>query len=160
MTDTSDRLITIGVKGPPTVTVRQETDTNPDLSWLGEYSSDSSHQHEPITIDRQERGDNLQGQHRYFHGGSNYGDDPEAERYVAEDYLRMENYNRGFWGMVGVIATAVLETEAGSITQEASIWGVESDSGDEYFKQLEDEQKGEALRMLGESVLAQLEGEQ
>jgi len=149
---------TIKVLGPPTVTVRREVDIDPDpdLSWLGEYTSSPTNDSHPVAIDRKARGDHRQGEYTFFHGGANYSVggkfcDPVAEglAYVEQDYQRMEAYNRGEWWMVGVIATAVLETEAGPIEEVASLWGIESDSDEDFFVEVEKEQMGEAVWMLG-----------
>ena len=59
------------------------------------------------------------------------------EEYARE---RKEAWERGEWSMVGIIVTAHAgDQEIGS----ASLWGIESDSGDDYFNEIEQELKAE-----------------
>lgn len=113
------------------VTVERYTDDCPDLSFIGEYSDKPA----DGAIDREENGDRLRGQYRYFNPGS----DPE---YARQDYERMEAYERQEWCMVGVRAEARVIL-SGTVIQEltsSGIWGVESDSEDDYFRELAEQE--------------------
>ena len=104
------------------------TDTDPDLSFLGEYASTPAAVH----IDREARGDMRRGQFRFFNAGQG---DPA---YIAADYARAEAYNRGDWYMTGVRAAVTLAIPIGdgvTIAQTITspgLWGVESDAGDDH----------------------------
>lgn len=65
------------------------------------------------------------------------GLDPESiATYMQQDRERLDAYERGDWHMVGVIATLTID---GSELLTSSLWGIESDSGEEYFRQVEEE---------------------
>jgi len=102
-----------------------EQDNDPDLSYLGVYSSKL----EPGGIDRQEPGrDYGHGEYRFFNPGCG---NPE---YIEQDYARHEAYNRGDWRCVGLVVTVVRECSHGfTDEQTASVWGVESDYSDECY---------------------------
>lgn len=132
------------------VKVHRETDTDPDLSYLGEYTSRPGA--EDVTIDRQARGDMERGTYRYFvaaMSGKESGnlDSPE------QDYQRMEAYNRNEWCMMGVWAEAeVVLTDVVQRIRSGGLWGIESDSGEEYFKEEESNQLhdlGKELEAIG-----------
>ncbi len=119
-----------------------ENDSEPDLSYLGEYSD----RPETVHIDRAERGGRGRNEYRYFNLGC--GD----ANYIESDYARYEKYNRGDWHMMGIRAAIDLEIptgRGGTISQTITspgVWGIESDSDasflDEVFqdecRQLED----------------------
>jgi hypothetical protein len=74
--------------------------------------------------------------------------------YVLEDYRRCEALNNGDWNYIGVIAKAKLVGMGGVIQtlRSGGLWGIESDSDEEYIRQVEDEElKGwaEILRGFG-----------
>ena len=125
--------------GPYAVEVKQEHDPDPDLSWFGEYSSSPG----VDAIDRDKTGDRAHTrEYRYWNPaitlGEHYRDLHSAGyakadawlkalEYRERDYNRMERHCRGDWAMVGIVATArVSGMECGF----ASLWGIESDSGD------------------------------
>ena len=109
------------------VRVRLRVDSDPDLSHLGEYSRTLK----PGGIDRAERGDAGPRELRYFNPGAG---DPD---YIERDYARAERYNRGDWCMVGVYAEAeiVVNGRTQRVTS-AGLWGIESDSGRDYFREV------------------------
>jgi hypothetical protein len=132
---------------------RQEVDTDPDLSYLGEYSNTP----EANAIDRIERGDCGRNEFRYCNvtlSGEETGN-PES---VEQDYLRLESYNRGDWGMIGIWAEVVLlvplrGSPGSSIRQKiksGGLWGIESDSDDEYLDSVYAEQCDELASILDE----------
>jgi hypothetical protein len=133
------------------VHVRRSVDPDPDLSWLGEYGSTPRGEH---VIDRQERGDMGRHQYRFFVPAltaeqTGNRDSPE------QDYARMEGYNRGDWGMIGIWAEAEVQTHNLGVIQiirSGGLWGVESDSGREYLASVEQEELAalrEELEALG-----------
>ncbi len=137
--------------GSYTVEIRQEYDDhNPDLSWLGEYSNKpgrdaiarrnvgrNEYSHWTPTISL---GEHSQQLHRL--GFSKADAWLKALEYRERDYSRMERFCRGDWAMIGIIATArVGGMECGG----ASLWGIESDSGD-YIDEVADELAREAVK--------------
>lgn len=119
-------------------------DDCPDLSDLGEYSSTPK---PPNFIDRKERGDQGRNEFQYFNLGCG---DPE---YLEQDYKRAEAYNKGDWYVIGIYAEAVLIING---TQQrirtAGLWGIESDSGDDYFAEVGQEELytlGGILKSIG-----------
>lgn len=124
------------------VVLRHETDTGPDLSYLGEYSSAPGP--DDRTVDRQKRGDMERGEYRYFVAAMS-GAETGNPKSVNQDYRRMEEYNRGGWCMTGVWAEAevVLTGNVIQTVRSGGLWGIESDSDDKYFKEVEAEQLGD-----------------
>jgi hypothetical protein len=123
-------------------------DDSPDMSYLGEYSNKLK----PGGIDREERGDMGRNEYQYFNPGCG---DPE---YIEDDYKRYEAYNNQQWYMVGVVCEISVKTKSkwavNPVVGKASIWGVESDSGN-YFKELAKELISEAkadLKHLQEAI--------
>jgi len=120
-----------------------------------------------------ERGDMQRDEYRYFNPSFNYvdktgnatdGNTPEEIRkYVRQDYKRMESMNRGDWRYIGIRADAELNVPSGHlafIAQDVTsggLWGIESDSDDEYLANVEQEElsslRGQ-LRELGFSQRA------
>jgi hypothetical protein len=156
------------------VTVTREVDTDPDTSYLGEYSNTL----EPFGIDREKEGDHERGQYRYWNPGPNHvppgnpaswkgvktSDLGEALSrvgilhaiktrkaairaldlaYVREDYKRCESLNRGDWCYYGISASAEVQlSEHGPIQtiRSMGLWGIESDSDESYFGEVEAEE--------------------
>ncbi len=128
--------------------IHDEDEQNTGEDFLGTYSNEPENEY---SIDREERGDKGRGEYRYFNASRNYckedgtlcdGNTPEMVReYVEQDYKRSEGRNRGDWGFVGVRAEAEITVQG--IRQEISssgLWGIESDSDDAYFKEVEGEE--------------------
>jgi hypothetical protein len=118
------------------VVIRQILDDSPDLSHLGEYHSD----YREGCIDRKERGDMDRNEYRYFTPAMT-GEETGNPESPEQDYLRMENYNRGDWHMLGIRAEArvVVKDTVQTITS-CGLWGVESDSEDDYLKEVGQEE--------------------
>jgi predicted RND superfamily exporter protein len=79
-----------------------------------------------------------------------YADLPEPERskYRSQDAERLANYGTD-WSMVGIRAVAIIEVNGIQQSIESpGLWGIEDDSGDDYF----DEVYGEELSTLGEML--------
>jgi hypothetical protein len=126
------------------ITIKRMTDTDPDTSYLGEYSNlaktdyaiDRRHSPDcPVNAgtdgkplwysssaeqegcDCGERGDMERNEYRYFNGNvENYaGESPEDIRnYVRQDYERMERLQHGDWCYIGIQAEAEILIPPGS----------------------------------------------
>lgn len=76
--------------------------------------------------------------------------------YAEQDYDRMEAYNRGEWCCYGVRATAeVFVNGVRQNLRSAGLWGLDSDSEESYFAEVEEEQMEELrdiLAALGATV--------
>lgn len=112
-----------------------------------------------------ERGDTDRRDLRYFNANiENYKDEtPEQIReYVLRDYERMERLNRGVWCYIGIRAEAEILIPSGgaSLVQEITsggLWGIESDSEQSYFSEVEADELSELhsqLSAIGFSKLA------
>jgi len=80
----------------------------------------------------------------------------EPERYdeeMAKAELRMNEWRRGAWGYVGVVAVANIVVPVGETAvilhtlKSGGLWGIESDAGD-YLKEVFEEEKAELLAQL------------
>lgn len=122
------------------VKIEHKLDENPDTSHLGEYSNKATSR---FSLDRQEHGVWSNREYRYFNPSSNYVTKEDklrdglnglnVERYVQQDFSRMESLNRGDWHYIGIIAKAEVwnpETKVTQVVRSGGLWGVESDSGD------------------------------
>ena len=88
-------------------------------------------------------------EHRYFES-DNYPDfDEQNAKYLTDDYKRMCDYNDGDWCMYGCIVTIKLD---GNEVGEASLWGIESDSDDDYFEEVEEDLISQAKHGLDKAV--------
>ena len=127
------------------VKVYRMVDTDPDLSWIGEYSNKAT---SPAAIDREERGDMGRGEFRYFNpcNTSEETGNPESPE---QDYQRMESYNRSDWCMIGIQATATIRVNG--VAQEINsggLWGIESDSDSTHLRSVAHEQIRELASIL------------
>jgi len=133
-------------------------DEYPDLSWLGEYSDKI-----PARADLR-RGDLIfrhkagAREYKYFipaagkvekvrkdlsRAGHSRGVAEEmARRQARDDFERMEGYGSS-WSMVGIEAEAVVKYRIGNrgdwrleTLTSGGLWGIESDSGRDYFEQV------------------------
>jgi len=97
-------------------------------------------------------GDAGRNEYRYFNGyvEKYKGETPEdIRKYVRQDYDRMESLNRGDWCFLGVSAES--EIVLGNVCQtitSGGLWGIESDSGSDYFAEIEQEQLAELREQL------------
>ncbi len=128
------------------VWIEHKPDEDADTSHMGEYSNSPANAY---VIDRKDRGDMGHNEYRYFNPSFNYVDkngnarpglEPHViDKYVQEDYRRMEALGRGDWSYVGVIAKAEIQLNGQSTIQvlrSGGLWGVESDSGAEYLAEV------------------------
>lgn len=115
------------------IRIEHIVDQSPDLSYLGEYSDQPSDGY----IKHSEDGKT----YKYFN--------PAQKEYAKKDYKRMEDYNDGLWHMIGIVAKADILVPSGNdswISQTISssgLWGIESDSSEEYLKEIGKEQLGD-----------------
>ena len=76
--------------------------------------------------------------------------------YRTQDQARLDAWRNGEWHFVGVRARATMKIPHGTnpqcwITSELlspGLWGIESDSGDEYFLQVYKEERETLIAML------------
>ncbi len=158
----------------PTVSVTWEVDQDADLSMLGEYSNDPKEG----AIDREELGHMKRNEYRYWNPGNRQKYDPEewshvtgkdkrdtikkhgslknaVAHYRMEDYKRHEAYNSNEWHMRG----CVVKVSLGQLTGQSSLWGIESDCGEDYEKEVIADVTVEALNELEDKVKARLDVE-
>lgn len=124
----------------------RDVDDSPDLSFIGEYGRDAQEN----SIDRQERNDMDRGEYRYFTPALS-GDETGNLDSPEQDYQRMESYNAGQWCMLFCQARAVISINGVQQTITSSgLGGVESDSEESYFGEIQDEQFGELAEILAD----------
>ncbi|MBE3042558.1 hypothetical protein IMZ48_08260 [Candidatus Bathyarchaeota archaeon] len=138
--------------GPVLVSVQVEhkPDECPNLDHLGTYSNEPGPADR--TVDRGERGPR---EYRYFIAANSSEETGNSDS-VQQDYWRMEAYNNQQWYMMGVYAVAEVRTptpQGGySSTQHIrtpGLWGIESDSGTDYIKEVGQEQLDDLREHLG-----------
>jgi hypothetical protein len=109
---------------------------------VDEYSIDAYYYgYEVLATDL--RGTYERNSYRYFvpansYTGESFPDVDQAERvkYILQDFERMEDANRGYWSPVGCVVTMYIEGEE---VAYASLWGIESDCGEDYTKEVEED---------------------
>jgi hypothetical protein len=147
------------------VTIRRILDTNPDTSYLGEYSNKRESE---FSIDRAEDSGEREcdctlgtlghNEYRWFNPGSVEKFDPLAtwiptdlegsarqvywyqamKQNAIQDFERMESLQNQNWYYLGIRAEAEIQVEG--ISQDISsggLWGIESDSDREYLEEIE-----------------------
>lgn len=83
-----------------------------------------------------------------YAGGEPAGTD-EYRKYAMQDYKRMEGLNSGDWNYVGIRCVATIDVNGEELEIESpGLWGVESDSGREYFAEIIGEQLAELRAQL------------
>lgn len=131
------------------ITLKRVPDYDADLSYLGTFDpqaqSDYAIAHEP---------DNNRT-FNWFNPQNVEGDTPRnLRKYAKQDYERMMAYENGHWHMMMVKAEAEIATsEKGNSwlinkVSSGGLWGLESDSDESYFKEVEDEQMAELKDLL------------
>ena len=125
------------------VELASQVDEIADTSYLGEFSnSEDTRYPDSITIDHSDGGRKF----RYFHA-HNVSNQDEAD----QNYRRILDHGNGWWA-IGVYAKAVIEIA--DVRQELSsggLYGIESDSGESYFREVASDELG-ALRDICEEV--------
>ena len=94
-------------------------------------------------------------------------EEPHLSQYLREDAERLAAFHRGDWWMIGIRARAIVtvgdvvigHTSKGPclrdfdfVAESSGLWGIESDSGDDYRAEMYEEQIAEladALHALG-----------
>jgi hypothetical protein len=135
------------------IQIKMIDDYDPDLSYLGEYSSIPKNG----AIDREEIGDMGRGEYRYFNPGNYDPSDKNCDKYALEDYKRMEVYNDGDWGCVIISANCIylisLDNGKTWIIQDigsGGLGGIESDAEREYFIEVAEEELSTLIEYLKE----------
>jgi hypothetical protein len=78
------------------------------------------------------------------------------EEIGKEDKARLEEYNQGYWSMIGIRAKAVININGTLETIEtAGLWSIESDSDPSYLEEIGKEEKSELGEMLKEIGFSQ-----
>lgn len=116
-------------------------DHDPDTSWIGEFSDtpeEGAIPHPP--------GINNPRIYNYFNPATEYGD---------QDYERFMQIERGdvwFYGVRAQVTFLIPTQWANNFIIETldspGLWGVESDSGDDYFEEIFQEEKGQLIHVL------------
>lgn len=132
------------------------------LTSLGESQDILIDAQEQISeCDCDEHGDMGRGEYRYFNPSFNYVDDKgeikdgltedEVRKYVSQDYKRMESLNSGGWSYIGIRAVAkIVVNGTEQAVTSGGLYGIESDSSGDDFKEIESEQLGELRETLHE----------
>ena len=82
--------------------------------------------------------------------------DPTEKQYAKQDKARLEEYDQGYWSMIGIRAKAVITINGTLETIEtAGLWGIESDSDSSYLEEIGKEEKIELAEMLKEIGFSQ-----
>ena len=119
------------------ITVERIADEYPNINYLGEYADKPNSDY---SIERESCGAR---EFRYFNPNwENYKgcDEEEIRKYCQQDYERMESLNAGKWCYIGIKAVAEIQTSGNGkiwLCNEIStggLWGIESDSGEDYLK--------------------------
>lgn len=122
------------------IIIQHMPDNDADLSHLGEFSDEAK----AGAIDHHERDGITRNMLKYFN--------PQDPEHAEADYIRMIEYDRGNWYMLGIKAVAEIRTsddgKTWSINRISSggLWGIESDGGP--FNEIEAEQRDELEDIL------------
>ena len=117
---------------------------NPD------YDPDTCHEFDRVSIERGR-------EYRYFNSGSidKSNTDEENRKYALQDYKRMMDLERGNFAFIGIGAEAQVaipcDNQGNSIVQtlhSGGLWGIESDSGNDYLEEVGKEQLAELKDQL------------
>lgn len=147
------------------VCIKHTVDTDPDTSWLGEYTDELKpgvivrehnqyYEKLPAPMERDTDGrfyckgaPEVPSRGREFRGFKPYaGGEKEGTKdyykYGMQDYQRMEGLNKGDWYFIGVTASAQIQLNSDIVQKVHSggLWGIESDCGEGYIKEVEDEE--------------------
>lgn len=135
------------------IRIKVQLDEDSDSSYLGEYTDEHPGDYE---LQRGSAFDRKPGRNelRYFvpmnsvedHrkglsrlGYSRSQAEDMAREYCRQDYQRMEALNEGQWAYMGITAEARVSYSSGNGSRRlewltsSGLWGIESDSGDEYM---------------------------
>ncbi len=124
-------------------TIKRMADESGEADWLGKYSNEPG---EPSkTIDRRTLKHCGPGQLPFF-----IAENVENWEQALSNYTRMEAGIRGKWYLIGIRAEAEVRLTGDTVQRITSggLWGIESDSEENYFKQIEGEQLAELAAEL------------
>ena len=145
------------------VTIKHIIDTDPDTSYIGEYTDNLTtgviiralgkfYEKLPAPMERDIDGTFVSKGIPYA-GGSEPGT-RNYYRYGMQDFKRMEALNRGDFSFIGITAEAEIQTsDAGkywlcNYISSGGLWGIESDSGEDYFKEVAENELAELEKHL------------
>lgn len=126
-----------------------QSDDSPDTSYLGEYTEkyipgciirgDNTF-YEDHTDDEEYEPPTLSREYSFFippDNGEKPGTD-DYKKYAMQDYRRTEALNRGLWWHIGITLSTVISSDNGLSVDSirSSVWGIESDSGKDYIKEI------------------------
>ena len=129
------------------VTIIQELDESPDLSYLGHYSnSPETKRKDEYAIKRENPG---RGEYEYFIAENVEGTPAQQKKYALENYKRMQDIDSGDTPVIGVHAEAEIVVD-NTIQRISSggLWGIESDSGKQYIEEIENDELDNLNRQL------------
>lgn len=152
---------------------RHEMDTDADLSHLGEFTDDPSEWaivcQEGEYLKKLGKKYEIPSRGRTFRffvpvAGDEKPGNKAYQEYGKQDFKRMQDYNEGGWHEMGIIAEAEIEVsldggknwKIDKLTS-GGLWGIESDSGEDYFAQVEKEQLHELKAYLVEYGFSEAE---
>ena len=127
------------------IIIKRIPDYDADLSWIGTFSNEP----EEFAIEH----DGGRNSFKYFNPQKGAC---ENKKQAKRDYERIMAYDRGDWGMIGIMAEAETAVSIGNncwkldkITS-GGLWGIETDSDETYLTDIENEQLTELKDYLKE----------
>lgn len=123
------------------IEIHRIADNDVDLSHLGEFSKTTG----PGFIDHRERSGQGNRVMQYFN--------PANPEYAEQDYKRMMEFENGDVSCIGIRAAAKVLIPTGDhhiilYVKSPGLWGIESDSEDGYFKEVETDELASLKDML------------
>ncbi len=147
------------------IELKQMADESPDTSWMGEFSNHADTQ---FAIDHQERSGSSRVK-QWFNPGTIEDFDPNASwipagtedkreywhqamtKNAEQDYARMCSLCAGEFEFIGIGAKAeVVVNNTCQMVTSGGLWGIESDSGEDYLREEEQNQLAELRTILCE----------
>jgi len=136
------------------IKIVHEIDESPDTSYLGEYTSEYG----KWIIERKHYGyPPERNQYERFKlypspsEGKTREERKELFRWAIKNYERMESLNNGNWHYIGI--RVIAEININGVLQDISsggLWGIESDSSNDYIKEVEEEEISNLISQLKE----------
>ena len=135
------------------VRVVTESDVDPDVSYIGEYTDTASdwaicrHCGEYLSLCGEEHEIPDKGREYRFFIPYAGGEKPGTKEYITygkQDFSRMESLQNGGWCFLGIVAKATVVI--GGVCQtirSGGLWGIESDSEDSYIESVVSEELSE-----------------
>lgn len=139
----------ITIKKISKITVKHMTDENPMLDWLGTFDDEAKSE---LAINHRERSGLGNRTIEWFNPQPGACENKE---HAEQDYKRMMQFENGDVSSLGIKAVAEILTSNDNgkswLRNEISsggLWGIESDSGENYFNEISCEQQRELLPLL------------